>query len=136
MIGSYIIKDIGLLAVELGANLNPREINACAKITGIKPANVKIFWEIFAVRHLAHASKLSQNDIEGVCYIHDPLYREVIGKTLAVTFDQYPFTPREKMFLRNMAARHVLPVLAGLISSELKRNIQQDRNLSSWMLID
>ncbi|MBD3281253.1 hypothetical protein GF391_00715 [Candidatus Uhrbacteria bacterium] len=120
------------MAVELGEKLGVNEVDACARIIGMKSAEVRIFWEIFTVRHLANAGMLPKNYIKNTFYIDVSLYRGVLGETLAATFHQYPFTPRGKLFLGSMAARHVLPVLAGLISSELESGVRQDQNLGSW----
>ena len=132
MIGSCKIKDIGLLAVELGEKLDANEVDACARTTGMKSAEVRIFWEMFAVRHLANAGKLPKNYIKNTFYVDALLYREALAETLTATFHQYSFKPREKLFLSSMAAGHVLAVLGGLISSELESGVRQDQNLGSW----
>jgi len=128
----YQIKDVAVLIFEFREKIGVSEVSACAELTGFKPNEARIFWEIFAVRYLANARRLPSVDIENTFYIDEALYIDCFGKTLKDTFDQYSFSPQEKLFLGSMAASHVLPLLSELIAPELKQKIQLNPALASW----
>ncbi|MDF1497143.1 MAG: hypothetical protein P1P90_03725 [Patescibacteria group bacterium] len=117
---TYTIENFDDLISEMNDALTDEQLAPLAREADIGIANFRTFFLEFVVYHLSNACGVNVNDLKSGNHMTTASYMDPFSHSLKTLLSHYEFPKHVEMKIAEFCSRVLLPMLAGLISEDLK----------------
>jgi hypothetical protein len=133
---TYVIENLDNLLSEMCDKLNEEDLVPTARLAGIDIPALKLFWMEFAVLHLTNSCRVKVDELKSGHRVDADLFLDMYGNTLRACFAHFDFITLVQMKLGKYGAYCLLPILAELISPELKEYVLHELEAGARQMLE